>query len=67
MISKRATLKVLAQYPSFYFSYWLFCLDGHAFVLATIFLESLAWLLVEQSPGVEKLLSASLDVPYKRC
>ncbi len=51
---------------TFYFAYWLLCLDGHAFVLVFI-LEPLAWPLVERSPGVKRLLLASLDVLYRRC
>ena len=31
---KEDASKALAWYPHFYFSYWLFCLDGHAFILA---------------------------------
>ena len=50
---------------SFCLFYWLFCLDGHAFVSA--FSKLLAWPLVERSLRVERLLLASLDAPYEKC
>ncbi len=52
---------------SFYLAYWLLYLDDHAFILAVALLEPSASPLVEQSPEVERLLSASLDAPYERC
>ncbi len=54
-----------ARRPTFYLAYWLLCLDSHTFVLALS--ELLAWLLVERSPRIERLLSASPDTPYERC
>ncbi len=60
-----AASKASVQHPNFYLSCWLFCLDGRAFVLALW--GSLAWILVERSLGVERLLSASPDAPYERC
>ncbi len=53
-------------HPNFGLSYWLFYLDSHAFLLALV-LELLAWLLVERSPGVERLLSAFPNVFYEKC
>ncbi len=50
---------------TFCLTYWLLCLDGHAFVLA--FLELLAWPLVERSLRVKKLLSVSPGASYERC
>ncbi len=34
-----ATKDTAARRFTFWFAYWLLCLDGHAFVLAAIFLE----------------------------
>ena len=65
--SKSGATKSIAamQHANFCLSYWLFCLDGHAFVL--VLWGPLAWPLVEQSPGVKKLLLASPDALYRRC
>ena len=52
------------QHPNFCFSYWLFFLGSQVFVLA--FWQPLAWLLVEQSLELERLLLVSPDVFYKR-
>ncbi len=60
-----ATKGTTAWRPTFCLAYWLLCLDGHTFILALS--ELLAWLLVERSPRVERLLSASPDTPYERC
>ncbi len=57
----------LAQRPTFGLSYWLFCLDSHAFVLIAVLLELLVWPLVERSLGAERLLLASPDTPYESC
>ena len=46
---------------------WLLWLDGHAFLLAVVFLEPLIWPLIERSPGVKKLLLASPNAFYERC
>ncbi len=61
----RRTSGAMKGTATFGLAYWLPCLDSHVFVLALS--ESLAWPLVERSPGVKRSLSAFPDTPYRKC
>ena len=61
-----ATKDITAMWhPNFCLFYWLFYLDGLAFVL--VFWRSLTWPLVERISGVERLLLVFSDPLYRNC
>ncbi len=65
-LSTISTSGAMKDTATFYLIYWLFCLDGHAFVLALV-LELLTWPLVERGLGVERSLSAFQNALYRKC